>query len=222
MRQGPREPRKPRTFTEAARRAQIIEAAIDTIADVGFGRASLARIGERVGISKGLIGYHFAGKDDLIEQVIVEVLEQGKAYMRPRIVEAMSTGSGFLRAYIESNLAYMREQRNYMVAIVEIERSGLTADGQERFHIRADAIDEAVQTLRQHLAYYQAVGDLRPDFDPNVMAVAIRAATDAVLHRYARDPDLDIDNYASEVVTIFDLATRSMTPHDGQAGDRSD
>lgn len=208
MRPGPREPRKPRTFTEAARRAQMIEAAIDTIAEVGFGRASLARIGARVGISKGLIGYHFAGKDDLIEQVVVEILEQGKAYMRPRIVEAMSTGSGFLRAYIESNLAYMREQRNYMVAIVEIERSGLTADGQERFHTHADAIDEAVQVLRQHLAHYQAVGDLRPDFDPNVMAVAIRAATDAVLHRYARDPDLDIDNYAREIVTIFDLATR--------------
>jgi AcrR family transcriptional regulator len=201
--------RKPRTFTEAARRAQIIEAAIDTIAEVGFGRASLARIGERVGISKGLIGYHFAGKDDLIDQVVLEVLEQGKAYMRPRIVDAMSTGAGFLRAYIESNLAFMREQRNSMVAIVEIERSGLTADGHERFHGHADAIDEAVQILGQHLAHYQACGDLRPDFDPNVMAVAIRASTDAVLHRYARDPDLDVDNYASEIVTVFDLATRA-------------
>lgn len=214
MRTGqPRETRKPRTFTEAARRAQIIEAAIDTIAEVGFGRASLARIGERVGISKGLIGYHFAGKDDLIEQVVVEVLEQGKAYMRPRIVDAMSTGSGFLRAYIESNLAFMQEQRNCMVAVVEIERSGLTADGQERFHGRADAIDEAVRVLGRHLAHYQAVGDLRPDFDPNVMAVAIRAATDAVLHRYARDPDLDVDNYAREIVTVFDLATRLARPH---------
>lgn len=219
---GPREPRKPRTFTEAARRAQIIEAAIDTIAEVGFGRASLARIGERVGISKGLIGYHFAGKDDLIEQVVVEVLEQGKAYMRPRIVEAMATGSGFLRAYIESNLAYMREQRNAMVAIVEIERSGLTADGQERFHGHADAIEEAAQVLGQHLTHYQAVGDLRPDFDPNVMAVAIRAATDAVLQRYARDPDLDIDNYAREIVTIFDLATRVQNARGWRAGERSD
>ncbi len=144
----------------------MIEAAIDTIAEVGFGRASLARIGERVGISKGLIGYHFAGKDDLIEQVVLEVLEQGKAYMRPRIVEAMETGSGFLRAYIESNLAFMREQRNSMVAVVEIERSGLTADGRERFHGHADAIDEAVQVLRQHLAHYQAVGDLTSRLRP--------------------------------------------------------
>jgi AcrR family transcriptional regulator len=210
VRTGPRETHKPPTFTEAARRAQIIEAAIDTIAEVGFGRASLARIGERVGVSKGLIGYHFAGKDDLIEQVVLEILERGKAYMRPRIVDAMATGPGFLRSYIESNLSFMREQRNYMVAIVEIERSGLTADGQQRFHGHADAIDEAVQVLGQHLAHYQAVGDLRPDFDPNVMAVAIRAATDAVLHRYARDPDLDVDNYAHEIVTVFDLATRAQ------------
>jgi TetR/AcrR family transcriptional regulator, fatty acid metabolism regulator protein len=208
MRPGPGETRKPRTFTEAARRAQIIGAAIDTIAEVGFGRASLARIGERVGISKGLIGYHFAGKDDLIEQVELEVLEQGKAYMRPRIVDAMSTGSGFLRAYIESNLAFMREHRNYMVAVVEIERSGLTADGQERFHSHAAAIDEATQVLGRHLAHYQAVGELSPDFDPNVMAVAIRAAIDAVLHRYARDPDLDVDNYATEIANLFELATR--------------
>jgi len=98
---------------------QIIEAAIDTNPEVGFGRASLARIGERAGISKGPIGYHFAGKDDLIEQVVVDVIEQGKTYMRPLIIDAMSTGSGFLRAYIESNLAFMRERRTYMVAIVE-------------------------------------------------------------------------------------------------------
>jgi AcrR family transcriptional regulator len=209
MRAEPRETRKPRTFTEAARRAQIIGAAIDTIAEVGFGGASLSRIGERVGISKGLIGYHFAGKDDLIEQVVLEVLEEGKAYMRPLIVDAMSTGSGFLRAYIESNLAFMQEHRNYMVAVVEIERSGLTADGRERFRGHADAIDEAVQVLGQHLAHYQAAGELRPDFDPNVIAVAIRAAIDAVLHRYARDADLDVDNYAREIVTVFDLATRA-------------
>ncbi|MGB6456107.1 MAG: TetR/AcrR family transcriptional regulator [Streptosporangiaceae bacterium] len=209
MRTGPRETRKLRTFTEAARRAQIIGAAIDTIAEVGFGRASLSRIGERVGISKGLIGYHFAGKDDLIEQVVLEVLEEGKAYMRPRIVDAMSTAAGFLRAYIESNLAFMQEHRNYMVAVVEIERSGLTADGRERFHGHAAAIDEAVQVLGQHLAHYQAAGELRPDFDPDVIAVAIRAAIDAVLHRYARDPDLDVDNYAREIVTVFDLATRA-------------
>jgi AcrR family transcriptional regulator len=195
------------TFTEAARRAQIVQAAIDTIAEVGFARASLSRIGARIGISKGLIGYHFAGKDDLISHVVREVIRQGMGYMHPRILAQASTGAGFLRAYIESNLAFMRDHRNYMVAIVEIARGGLTADGQQRFYGDAD-VDDAAYILEQHLARYQSQGDLRPDFDPQVMAVAIRAAIDAVPRLLAHDPDLDIDSYATEIATLFHLATR--------------
>jgi AcrR family transcriptional regulator len=200
------------TFTEAARRAQIVQAAIDTIAEVGFARATLSRIGARIGISKGLIGYHFAGKDDLIKQVVLEILDQGKAYMRPRILAQASTGSSFLRAYIESNLAFMREHRNHMVAIVEIARGGLTADSQQRFYGDAD-VDEAVKILEQHLARFQSHGELRSDFDPRAMAIAIRAAIDAVPRRLAHDPDLDIDidNYATEITTLFHLATRTDT-----------
>jgi TetR/AcrR family fatty acid metabolism transcriptional regulator len=192
-----------RTFTEAARRVQIIEAAIDTIAEVGFARASLARIGERIGISKGLIGYHFAGKDDLIKEVVFEIVEQGLAYMQPRIIAEMSTGSGFLQAYIESNLAFMRDHRNFMVAIVEI-RLGIIADGTK--HLNAD-IDAAVHVLEGHLARYQSEGQLRPDFDPRVMAVAIRAVIDAVPRRLVHDPNLDVDKYAAEIANMFHLST---------------
>jgi AcrR family transcriptional regulator len=195
------------TFIEASRRSQIVEAAIDTIAEVGFARASLARIGERIGISKGLIGYHFAGKDDLIKEVVFEILEQGKAYMRPRILAEASTGSSFLRAYIESNLAFMREHRNHMVAIVEIRRGGVTLDGQERFYGDTD-VDEAVKVLEQHLARYQSQGELRPNFDPQVMAIAIRAAIDAVPRRRSNDPDLDVDSYAQQIADLFHVATR--------------
>jgi TetR/AcrR family fatty acid metabolism transcriptional regulator len=41
----------PRTFTESARRAQIVQAAIETIAEVGYARASYARIAEHAGLS---------------------------------------------------------------------------------------------------------------------------------------------------------------------------
>jgi AcrR family transcriptional regulator len=56
---------KDRTFIETARRAQIMAAAIDTIAELGYGQASLARIAQRAGTSKGVICYHFVGNDDL-------------------------------------------------------------------------------------------------------------------------------------------------------------
>jgi TetR/AcrR family fatty acid metabolism transcriptional regulator len=48
---------------ETARRAQIMAAAIDTIAEAGFAGASFAPIAGKLGISRGLISYHFAGKD---------------------------------------------------------------------------------------------------------------------------------------------------------------
>lgn len=195
-----------RTFIETARRAQIVAAAIDTIAEVGYAGASFARIAERVGISRGLISYHFADKDDLMKQVVRDVIEKGMGYMRPRIL-AGETGPRMLRAYIESNLAFMRENRKDLIAVLEIARS---ADARRLFYGDSDVID-AVRALEHLLSGFQTAGQLRPDFDPHVMAITIRAAIDAVPSRLALDPELDIDNYAKEIATTFDLATRVGT-----------
>jgi len=201
------EPEPERTFIETARRKQIVGAAIDTIAEVGYGQASLARIAERIGISKGVISYHFAGKDDLIKQVVIDVVEAGRAYILPRVLAA-PTGPAMLRAYIESNLAFMREHRNYMVAVVEILRNGaFTTDGGRRVDGRD--IDVATRLLQEQLARLQAAGGLRSDFDPALMAVAVRATIDVVPHRLVLDPAFDIDKYAKEIANIFDLATRA-------------
>jgi AcrR family transcriptional regulator len=203
-----------RTFIENARRQQIVDAAIDTIAEVGFAQASLARIAARIGISKGVISYHFAGKDDLIRQIVIEVVEAGRAYILPRVF-AEPTGPARLRAYIESNLAFMRDHRNYMVAVVEILRNGgFMTDAGRRVDGRD--VDVAAHLLEEQLAHLQAEGELRSDFDPGVMAAAIRATIDVVPHRLVRDPDFDIENYAREIAAIFDLATRATdTPGPG-------
>jgi TetR/AcrR family transcriptional regulator, fatty acid metabolism regulator protein len=192
-----------RTFVETARRAQIAAAAIDTIAEVGYAGASFARIAERLGISRGLISYHVAGKDDLVKQVVREAAEQAVAYIRPRIL-AESPGPAMLRAYIRSNLAFMRDHRNNVIAMIEISRS---ADGRRIFD-GDTAVVNAVGALQSVLTGLRTAGRLRPDFDPHVMAIAIRAAIEAASSRLALDPMFDIDNYASEIVTTFDRATR--------------
>ncbi len=139
-----------RTFIETARRAQIAAAAIDTIAEAGYAGASFARIAERLGISRGLISYHFAGKDDLIKQVVHEAAEEAKAYINPRIL-AESTGPGTLRAYIESNLAFMRDHRNNVIAMIEIARS---AEGRRIFYGDTDVVN-AVGALEHGLSGFQ-------------------------------------------------------------------
>src|SRR4051794_29986860 len=98
-----------RTFTNEARRAQIMRAAIDTIAEVGYVKASFARITETAGLSSPrMISYHFANKDDLIHEILVHVFTAGAAFISER-VEAESTATGKLRAYVEANLQFLRE-----------------------------------------------------------------------------------------------------------------
>jgi TetR/AcrR family transcriptional regulator, fatty acid metabolism regulator protein len=195
---------KGRTFIETARRAQIVAAAIDTIAELGYGQASLARIAETAGTSKGVILYHFGGKDDLIRELVSELSAKGRAYLGPRL-EAEPTGTGMLRTYIQANLAFIRENRNHVLATVEIALNGRSADGSPLYDL---SIREAgIAALQELLAHFQGTGEFRTDFDPLVMALAIRATLDAVPARLARDPGLDLDYYGRELADLFQIAT---------------
>ena len=175
-------------------------AAIDTIAELGYGQASLARIAEAAGTSKGVIIYHFGGKDELIRELAAELVARGAAYMRPRI-EAEQTGMGMLRAYIESNLAFMAENRNHVVATVEIALNARAADGSR--HFSGAFQDRSVASARELLVHFQRTGEFRAGFDPLVMARAIRAGIDNVASLLVADPGLDIAHHARELADLF-------------------
>jgi len=161
-------------------------AAIDTIAELGT--------------SKGVIIYHFGGKDELIRELAAELVARGAAYMRPRI-EAEQTGMGMLRAYIESNLAFMAENRNHVVATVEIALNARAADGSRLFSWAFQ--DRSVASARELLVHFQRTGEFRAGFDPLVMARAIRAGIDNVASLLVADPGLDIAHHARELADLF-------------------
>ena len=203
-----------RSFIEAARREQIVEAAIEVIAKVGYASASMARIAEHAGISRGLISYHFTGKDDLIAQVVVTVYSEGAAFMGPKI-DAATTATGKLRAYIESNLDYMRAHPERMAAIVDVLSGGALVDGTLDIDL-GEAERQSLAPLEELFERGLASGEFRP-FDPTVMARAVRNVIDGIPPRIT-DADLDLELCARELTTLFDLATRNpRTTSDVQA-----
>ncbi|MDH2430607.1 TetR/AcrR family transcriptional regulator [Sphaerisporangium sp. TRM90804] len=195
--------RERRSFIEAARRSQIVESAIEVIAEAGYAQASTARIAERAGISRGLISYHFAGKEELIAQVLLTVFADVGAYMGPRVA-AQVTAADQLRAYIQSNLEYMALYRSRVTALVEIIGSGALGEmGVDPVAAENEALGPLVEVLERG----QAAGEFRR-FDPLTMARAVRAVVDSV-SPHASDPDLDLDACARELTTLFHLATRN-------------
>lgn len=194
-----------RSFIEIARRAQIIQCAIETIATIGYAQASLAQIASRAGISKGVISYHFDGKDELMMQIVTDIYTKGSEYMVPLIL-AEATPDGMLRAYIRSNVEFVGNHRLEVMALSEIFLNLRAADGALRFDAKAE--EPVITPLEDLLRGGQEAGVFRA-FALRPMAMTIRRAIDAVTPQLMADPDLDVATYARELVELFDRATRA-------------
>jgi TetR/AcrR family fatty acid metabolism transcriptional regulator len=196
-----------RSFIEKARRAQIVECAIEAIAELGYANASLAEIARRAGVSKGVISYHFEGRRELVEEVVKSVLAKATDVMRPRIIAERSV-AGMLRAYLMTNLEFLGSHHNHIRALLNIAAGARTDDAYSSFGF-AQVSDQAVRALERLLRRGQERGEFR-EFSIRAMAFVIRNAIDGLASQLAVDPKLDLKAYASELATTFDLATRKQ------------
>ena len=147
------------TFTEQARRKQIIGCAIEILAERGYSGASLAAIAERAGVSKGVISYHFAGKAELLEQVARAVYAAGAQYMQPRI-QAEQTAAAMLAAYLRANLEFIRDHPQHMRAIAEIILNVRSGDGVLRLAGGREGIETVLDSVQSILRKGQQDGEL--------------------------------------------------------------
>ncbi|WP_438483952.1 TetR/AcrR family transcriptional regulator [Streptomyces sp. S186] len=194
-----------RSLIEKARRAQIIEAAIEVIAERGFAKASMAQIAERAGISKGVISYHFAGKNELIERAVEQVYDALGTFIASRL--AGQTGTDvWLRVYIGSLAEYMADHRTQLTALGEIFTHVRTEDGVLRYGV---ASSEPIYTHAEGVFRAgQESGELRP-FDVRVMAVSLQAAIDGMFAYWSIHPEHDLMAHAREITDLFWQATRA-------------
>jgi AcrR family transcriptional regulator len=160
-----------RTFTESARRAQIVTAAIEVIAEVGYAKASFSRIAKHAGLSStGMISYHFAGKDDLLAACVAEIEQVTGAFMEPRI-DAADGHVAQLRAYVESNIALVGEHPAAVRALIDLVKNAGS---------QSAAVNGRLALFEEHFRTGQAAGVFRP-FDARTVAIALTTGLDAVV-----------------------------------------
>jgi TetR/AcrR family transcriptional repressor of bet genes len=66
----------PKVGMQPVRKRQLIDATIATIAEHGFGEATIARIARRAGLSSGIIAHYFGGKDALLAATMRHLLTE--------------------------------------------------------------------------------------------------------------------------------------------------
>jgi TetR/AcrR family fatty acid metabolism transcriptional regulator len=194
---------EPTTFTQRKRRDQLVECAIDAIVELGFQGTSVAEVARRAEVSKGVVSYHFAAKDDLIFAVTANVFDSVTESLEAHL--KATTPEAFVADYIEAWVGYYRTHRRYMLAIAEIWSSFRDSSGRQ--HFGGDAVAGELAIVERVLELGQAEGH-RGAFSARVMAVTIKGALDALLGQLAADPELDLDAYGAELVALFERATR--------------
>jgi AcrR family transcriptional regulator len=197
-----------RTFTEEARRAQIIACAISVLAELGYAQTSFARVAQCAGISKSVISYHFAGKDELLEQVVRSVYDEGARYITPRLT-AQHSARDMLNTYLRSNLEFIRDHGTEIAAVTEIFVNVRSQQGSLRFAGGPGGMEPALKPLQEILRRGQADGAFT-DFDTRTMAWTIRTLIDGVNRRRILDAEFDFDTAIAEMLALIDRATRKV------------
>ena len=211
-------PDERQSFIAEARRAQIIEAAIATLDEIGYASASLAQIAKRAKISTALISYHFRDKNDLMDQTLIALVSGSTEYILARTREAQNPLDK-LHAYIVASLAYQGTHLPRYTALLEIIFHARTQENVPYYKIGDDEEEPDLRELLDILRDGQRAG-IFDDFNAQVMANAIRGAIGEYLLNPTLTANVSLEEYSAELVRLFDraiLADRAGSP--GLPGD---
>jgi AcrR family transcriptional regulator len=194
--------RRHQRLSEDERRAQIIDGCLEVLGRHGYRHASVARIAEAAGVSKGLVSHYFTDKETLMQQTAIATV----GFLRAEVGAAVDLAADVptvLRAAVRY-AARLRQTHSRELRALDQITHNLRAEGAPRLDLRA--YEEAYQAQESLFRRGQDEGSLR-EFDTRVMAVTYQGAIDTMLAYLDAHPDTDADAYAE---TLADLLLNAM------------
>jgi TetR/AcrR family transcriptional repressor of bet genes len=97
-------------------RKLILKAAVDSIAKLGLGKFTLDSVAERVGISRGLVVFHFKTKDNLIEEVLAYLGKKYSGGWQAILEQAAESDMAKLLRLIDYDIGFACDNPTYLSA----------------------------------------------------------------------------------------------------------
>lgn len=191
------------SVTEAARRSQIISAAIATIAELGYRKATYSRIKDRAGLSSTrMIGYHFGTKSGLIQAVVTSVLAIKEKFLVERAA-GTTDRMEMLRAQIETEIVFIRDYPECVRVLAEV---AANADDPDGWPVAGPMLAGFRQGQFERMLVQGKREGAFGDISPAVVARTIAHGVDGAVAAYAADPSLDLSQYGRELGDLFAAA----------------
>jgi AcrR family transcriptional regulator len=185
----------------AARRQQILDAALVCFDRSGFHRTSMQDIFDEAGLSTGAVYRYFDSKEAIIEAIA----EQRHSREAELIAEAMSVADPCQALHRLADLYFgwlkdPEEKRRRRIGVLvwaeAVNHSGLRAVVQR-------GADQRL-LLTGYLQGAKEQGALAPDADPEAITRVYLALFQGFILQQSWDPELDVDRYLDAVHDVID------------------
>ncbi|ABW12558.1 transcriptional regulator, TetR family [Parafrankia sp. EAN1pec] len=164
------------------RREQILQAALDVLAQRGERGSSLQEIADRVGVTQPALLHYFSSRDELL----LAVVEQ-RDKLDPVVSEGLQKPGDAIAAAVQHNM----DQPGLVRLFVTL--SAAATDPSHHAHaFFARRYGKLTSRIAPGLAQGQQSGQVRADVDPERVARLLLAVLDGLQIQWLLDPSVDM------------------------------
>lgn len=186
-------------------REKLLDAGLKVFSKKGYVSTTLDDIAREAGVTRGAVYWHFKnGKPELFEALINE-RSRGAQEIANAIVAEGGTPLHMLERILVRMMEYLEEDDDFRaVQELTILRTEVVPELEhsmrEKFQLQRQSIDSFADLIRQG----QEAGEIRPDVDPEIAAIAAIGLMDGVIVMWMMDRSLfSIKAIARPVVETF-------------------
>ena len=201
----------------AARRRQIMDAAVACFARDGFHRTTMQDIVAETGLSAGAIYRYFPAKEDIVAAIAAEHHAREAAVL-DGATEATDAGD-LLRDLARVSLGRLADPAEQRWRRVTIQLWGEALRDERVMRIVRSGLDEPIEIIAGLLRRGQQDGSVPAGIDPDSAARVCAAIFQGLVLQQTWDPRLDIDGYIDAVIALIGRFTGTPDPGSGEPAD---
>ncbi|PZG52249.1 TetR/AcrR family transcriptional regulator [Spongiactinospora gelatinilytica] len=192
------------------RRERILDAAQTLILERGFDGMSMSALAERCGIGKGALYLEFAGKNELVDQLIARSMRRITTALSARLAADGVASLGDLYRVVAAALL-----GDDLLTAAYLDDEGVLGGyaatrADDRYQRRFAWMDGYLRLLQRD-------GSLDADLDPDALSLALAAFTVGLLSLSKVVGPLSPERLAATIGAFATIVDRAVTPADAPA-----